>query len=305
VRVAAALARALVLLWLASVAAFAIGRAMPADPAVLALLAFDRPATPEAVAALHAQWGLDRPLPQQYLAWLAGFVAGDWHRSFRTGTPIRDEIIHRLPVSLALGCGGLALAALLALPLARAAALRPRGAADRVLDALIVVAQAVPAFWLACMLIWLLSVELRWLTVLGDGGWQRLVLPIALVALSAIGPLAAVVRTGLREVARSLYLTAALAKGLGRRAALARHGTRYAALGLLAALGAEAGWAFGGAAVIEVVFGLPGISQFVVESIAARDYFVLQAYVVVAAAWMIAVGLVAELVRGRLDPRPA
>lgn len=301
--VAGQILRTLLLLWLATLAAFAVVRAMPADPAVLTLLAFDRPATPEAVAALRAQWGLDRPLALQYLAWLADFVAGDWRVSFRTGTPILGEFLHRLPVSLGVGLAGLALALGLAAPLGGAAARRPGGIVDRVLDALTLGAQAVPAFWLACLLIWLFAVELRWITVLGDGGWQRYVLPVAVVALAGLGPLAAVYRAGLLDVGRSLYVTAAIAKGLTPDEALMRHGRRYAALGLAAALTAEAGWVVGGAAVVEVVFGLPGISAFLVDSIAVRDYFVLQAYIVVAVAWMLCVSLSAQLARAWLDPR--
>lgn len=302
-RLAGPIARTLILFWLATLAAFAVVRAMPADPAVLTLLAFDRPATPDAVAALHAQWGLDRPIASQYLAWLADFVTGDWRVSFRTGAPIFVEFMHRLPVSLFLGLSGLALALALAVPLGGAAARRPGGLADRVLDAATLGAQAVPAFWLACLLIWLFAVELRWITVLGDGGWQRYVLPVAVVALAGLGPLGAVYRAGLLEVGRSHYLTAAVAKGLPPERALMRHGRRYAALGLAAALTAEAGWVVGGAAVVEVVFGLPGISAFLVDSIAVRDYFVLQAYIVVTVVWMLAVSLAAQLARARLDPR--
>jgi len=287
----------------ASVLAFLVVRAAPGDPALLALVAFGQPADAASVAALRAEWGLDRPLVAQYLAWLADFAAGDWGRSFRTGRPVREEIAARLPVSLALGLGALAAALAAAVPLATAAALRPGGLADRALGAATLGAQAVPAFWLGCALIWLFAVELRVLDVLGDGP-GRYVLPVAVLAFAGLGPLAQVYRAGLADVARSDYFRAALARGASRRAALAGQGRRHATLGLLGALNAEAGWTVGGTAVIEAVFGLPGIGLFAVESIAVRDHAVLQVFVMVAVLWMAAIGLAARLARAALDPRP-
>ncbi|MBM3521970.1 MAG: ABC transporter permease [Alphaproteobacteria bacterium] len=295
--------RALLLLWLASLAAFAVIRAMPADPAVITLLAFNLPVSDASVAALHHQWGLDRPLHEQYLRWLGDFLGGDWRRSFRTGEPILTEFGARLPVSLTIGLGGLGLAILLAVPLAEAAARRPHGWADHALDALTLGAQAVPAFWIASVLIWIFAVEFAWLRPLAGPTVERMILPIVIVALTGVGPLAAVYRAGMNEVGRSHYYQVALGKGGDPPTTLVRHGRRYAAMGLAAALTAEASWVIGGTAVVEVVFGLPGISHFLVESLAARDYFVVQAYLMVAVAWMVAVALTAQIVRHLLDPR--
>jgi peptide/nickel transport system permease protein len=295
-------ARAGLLLWLASLAAFAVVRAMPADPAVLSLLAFGQAADPETVAALRAQWGLDRALPLQYLAWLGDFLTGEWRRSFRTGEPILDEFAARLPTSLIVGFGGLLVALAAVGPLAVAAAKHPHGLAARALDAATLGAQAIPAFWLGCLLIWLFAVEFRVVDILGEGP-TRYVLPILIVAFTGLGPLAQVYRAGLAEVGRSDYYRTALAKGADPETVLAVQGGRYARLGLSAALTAEAGWVVGGTAVVEIVFGLPGIGAFLVESIAVRDYFVLQAYIVVAAAWMLAIALMAAAARRALDPR--
>lgn len=302
-QLAAGLGRALMLLWLASIAAFAMIWMMPADPAVLTLLAFNQPVTAEAVAALRASWGLDRALPLQYAIWLGGFLAGDWGVSFRSGQPIFGEFAARLPVSLAIGCGGLAAAIAIAMPLAHAAARHPHGAADRLLDGIAFAAQALPAFWVGAVMITLFAVELAWLRPF-SGGIERYVLPIVLIAFSALGPLATVARESYREVAMSDYYLAALALGADPRRVLARQGRRYVALALAAAVWAEAGWAIGGTAVIEVVFALPGISQFLVESIALRDYFVLQAYFMVSVAWMAAIATLASATRVLIDPRP-
>ncbi|MCA3245803.1 MAG: ABC transporter permease [Azospirillum sp.] len=299
---AAELARATLLLWLASLAAFAVVRAMPADPAALGLIAFGQAADPETVAALRAQWGLDRPMAVQYFGWLADFLSGDWRRSFRTGEPIFEEFARRLPVSLTVGFGGLFVALAIAGPLATAAAKRPAGGAARLLDAATLGAQAIPAFFAGCVLVWLFAVEFRVVTVLGEGP-GRYVLPILIVAFTGLGPLAQVYRAGLAEAGRADYMRTALAKGADPERALAGHGGRYARLGLSAALTAEAGWIVGGSAVVEVVFGLPGIGAFLVDAVAMRDYFVLQAYIVVAAAWMLIVAAIAAVARRALDPR--
>ncbi len=285
----------------ASVLAFLIVRAMPGDPAVLLLLSQGQAADPATVAALHAQWGLERSLPGQYAAWLGDFLAGDWRTSFRTGRPIFEEFRARLPVTLTVGLGAFALALCVVRPLGEAAAARPGGWPDRLLDVATLGAQAVPGFWIGCIAIWLFVVELRAFELFASGP-QRFALPIAIVAFAVLGPLAQVYRAGLREAARSDYVRAALARGASRGRVVAEQGRRYATLGLSASAAAEAGTVIGGTAVVETVFGLPGIGQFVVESVAVRDFFVLQAFFMVAVAWMLLASLAARLARHLVVP---
>ncbi len=300
-RVLTEVSRAAAHLLAASVLAFLIVRAMPGDPAVLLLLAQGQAADPATVAALHAQWGLDRGLPGQYAAWLGDFLVGDWRTSFRTGRPIFEEFRARLPTTLTVGLGAFALALLVVRPLAEAAAARPGGWPDRLLDAATLGAQAVPGFWIGCIAIWLFVVEFRALDLFA-GGPLRFALPIAIVAFAVLGPLAQVYRAGLREAARSDYVRAALARGAPRARVVAQQGRRYAALGLLSTAAAEAGTVVGGTAVVETVFGLPGIGQFVVDSVAVRDFFVLQAFFMVAVAWMLLASLAARLARRFVAP---
>jgi peptide/nickel transport system permease protein len=287
----------------ASVLAFLVLKAMPADPAVLVLVDRNVAPTPEAVAALRAAWGLDRSLPEQYLAWLGRFLAGDWGVSFRTDRPVLLEFAERLPVSAAIGLGGLTLATAAGALLGFAAACAPGGGADRASRAMAVAGQSVPAFWTALLMVQVMGIELGAVRPFLGGALERLVLPTLLVALYSVGSFARVVRRELLAAAETPWFRTALAKGLSRRGALARHGMRHAAVGMLAAVTPECGWAIGGTAVAEVVFAVPGISAYVVESVAARDYFALQGYVVAVAAWMTAVHLCAAALRRRLDPR--
>ncbi|HTV67111.1 MAG TPA: ABC transporter permease [Rhizobiaceae bacterium] len=285
-----------------SALSFFIIAQMPSDPVMIAIRAWNLPATEETIAAMRLEWGLDLPLPFRYFHWLSNFVAGDWGRSFRTGDAILQEFVHRLPLSLAIGLSGLLLAILLAIPLGFAAALRPRGLADRVSRGLSIGVQAVPSFWLGLILLWVLGVQLKLIRPFANDIWSFL-LPVALIALHSLGILARVYRRDLIGTTEQPHYRTALAKGLSRRKALWHHGHRAALYALLSAVRSEAGWAIGSTAALEILFGLPGISQFLVQSMGARDYFVLQAYVMVIAIWMIVVNGSISLSLQRLDPR--
>lgn len=296
------MARAGVSLLAISALSFFIIAAMPSDPVMIAIRAWNLPATEETIAAMRNAWGLDLPVPVRYLYWLADFVTGDWGRSFRTGEPILAEFAWRLPISLTLGVSGLMLAIVLAIPLGFAAALRPNGFADRVSRILSVGVQAVPSFWLGLVLLWVLGVQFTLIRPFA-GDSSSYLLPIVLIGLHSLGILSRIYRRDLIGTTEQPHYRTALAKGLSRRQVLWRHGHRAALYALLAAVRSEAGWAIGSTAALEILFGLPGISQFLVQSMGARDYFVLQAYVMVVAVWMIVVNASIAFALNRLDPR--
>jgi peptide/nickel transport system permease protein len=285
-----------------SFATFAIITLMPADPVEIAIRTWNLPATHETVAALRLEWGLDRALPVRYADWLLGFLQGDWGRSFRTGESVTTEFLKRLPLSLTIGVSGICLAIALALPLGFAAALKPGGVADRFSRLLSVFTQSTPVFATGLVLIWVLGVQLRWLMPFSNDG-ASLVLAITLVALHSTAVLTRVYRQGLQEATKQPWFVTARAKGLSERSALWRHGHPGALYAVLAAVHSEAGWVIGSSAAMEILFGLPGISQFLVQSISMRDQMVLQAYVMVVALWMVSVDLLARLLMHRLDPR--
>ncbi len=285
-----------------SALAFVVVASMPADPVMIAIRAWNLAPDPTTIARLRAEWGLDLSLPERYLHWLSGFLAGDWGRSFRTGEPVLAEFALRLPLSLTMGFAGLALAIVLAMPLGFAAALKPGGFADRASRILSIGVQAVPAFWLGTLLIWLLGVHLRVVSPF-SGGPTIMSIAIGLVALHLVGMLARVYRRDLVAQTAMPHFATALAKGLTHRQALWRHGHRGALYAMLSAVRSEAGWVIGTTATLEVLFGLPGIGQFLVASISARDYAVLLAYVMIVAVWMVVMNGAVSLVLQRLDPR--
>lgn len=290
--------------WLVVVsAAFASFRLMPGDPADI--LAAARTLPPDVAAAFRDGWGLERPVCEQFGTWLAGFLTGDWGRSFATGEPVAADLLGRLPWSFAIGTAGLALAVGTGFALGYRAAFQPHGVADRASRLLAVGGQALPAFAVGLALLWLFAVELRLVRPLTGPPAERLVLPVLLVALFSVGGVARVARAAFAEVAAAPFMRTALAKGLSPAAALWRHGRRHAGLTIVAAMTPELAWVLGGTAVAEIVFGIPGLSDRVVASVTVRDYPVLQAFVAIVALWIVATAEAARLVRRRLDPRLA
>ncbi len=285
-----------------SLASFTLIALMPADPVQIAIRVWNLTATSETVAALREEWGLDRPLLLRYLHWLADFVIGDWGRSFRTGEPVFAEFSERLPVSLMLGLAGMLLAIAVAVPIGFFAAARPGGVTDRASRAFSVFVQAVPGFWLALILLWVLGVQLRWIRPLATDA-TAIVLPVMLIASHSAAVFARVYRRDMMETMRQPYFRTALAKGLSRRQALWRHAHRGAFYALLSAVRSEAGWVIGSTATMEILFNLPGLSQFLVQSIAVRDQMVLQAYVMVIALWLLFMNLIVHILQRFLDPR--
>lgn len=302
----AGVAGSLALSWLVLVAlGFLAIRALPGDPVASLLAATNVAPTPETIAAMRGAFGLDRPLWQAFGDWLLGFLALEWGTSPVTGRPILDEIAARAPVSAAIGAGGFALALAAGFLLGFRGAARPGGLTDRASRILAVVGQALPAFAVGLVLLWLFAVEWRLVRPLSGGAAERLVLPIALVALFSIGSVARLSRAAFAEAAVAPWMVTARMKGRSRAGALWRHGRRHAALVVLAAATPEAAWIVGGTAVAEIVFTAPGLSERIVAAVAARDYPVLQAYVACVALFLLLVHAAARTARHRLDPRSA
>ncbi|MBM3645983.1 MAG: ABC transporter permease [Alphaproteobacteria bacterium] len=291
-----------VLLTALALVSFALPRALPGHPAETILFRLGVVPTPEAVRAFTEQAGLDRPLIAQFVAWIGRLAAGDWGQSLRGGEQVAAGLLERLPASLAIGAGGLALGAAMALALGFAAAAGNRPA-ESVSRGLAFFAQAVPAFVAGLAAIHVFGVELRWIRPFGGGPLERVLLPTALVALYSAGALARLVALETRRAMAMPFFVAARAKGLSLGAAVRGHAGPFGAIALLAALRVEAAWVVGGTAVVEVLFATPGISAWMVDAIGDRDWPVLQAYLLLVGLWLIAVEALSSMALTRLDPR--
>lgn len=294
----------LALSWLAVVAVvFVLLRLMPGDPVAIFLARTNIAVSSETVAAYRAEWGLDGPLAAQFLQWTLGFVTLDWGVSFETGQPVAKDFASRVPYSVAIGFGGMALAVVGGFGLGFAAAHRPGGWADVISRALAVAGQALPAFAVGLVALWILGVQLHWINVFGGGFIERTLLPMCLVAFFSMGSVARLTRAGFWHVKQSPYYITALSKGRSHLGALWFHGRALAGLTVMAGLAPELAWIVGGTAVAEIVFGVPGLSERVVQAVTNRDYAVIQPYVALVALWVVCVLQAARLLRRAMDPR--
>ena len=261
-------------------------------------------ALPSDVAAIRHNYGLDQPLPLQFLIWLHAAVMGDFGHSYALhDQTVLSLIGGSLPVTLTLAVFALLLALLIAVPLGVVAALKPNSLTDRIALLLAVSGQAMPSFWFALLLIVLFGVDLRWLPVSGSDDWRGFVLPVVSLAYYVIPALMRLIRGAMIDVLEADYIRTAYAKGLRRHRILLRHGLRNALVPVVALVAVQFGFLLGGSVVIETVFALHGIGYLAWQSIGRGDLPVLQAIVLMASALYVVLTFLADLGAAALDPR--
>jgi len=291
---------AVFVLWGAVTVVFVIVRLIPADPA---LLVAGMDASPEQIAAIRKDMGLDQSLLVQYVTYLGNVATGNFGKSYTQNVPAMQLIGQVLPNTALLAVLGCALALVVSFPLGLLAALRANRFSDRVVTTLSLLTQSLPGFWVGVVLMLIFSRQLKWLPSAGLNGPQYYVLPVITVALPFIAVLIRMTRSGLLEVIGEGYITTARAKGLPERTVIFPHATRNATIPIITVVGLEFGTLLGGAVITESVFSFPGVGRLLVDSILHRDYNLVQACVVIIAAAFVLVNLVVDLLYGYLDPR--
>ena len=304
--------RGLATLLVASMLVFAVLELLPGNAAEVIL---GDTATPEAVAALEAQLGLDRPPLQRYGAWVGGLLRGETARSISYDTPTAELLAERLRVTLPLALMAMALTVVLALTLGVYAAARHNRLGDVGVMTLSQLGIAIPNFWFAILLILLFAVQLQWVGAGGFPGWtedeggglleglRALLLPALSLALVQAAILTRVTRSAVLDVMREDYVRTARAKGLSRRQALLRHVLRNAMIPVLTVAGLQFANLVTGTIVVESVFVLPGIGRLVFQAISNRDLVVVRDVVMLLAAVVVLVNLVVDLLYAVVDPR--
>ncbi|NOY44313.1 MAG: ABC transporter permease [Deltaproteobacteria bacterium] len=260
-------------------------------------------ANPADKAALRAELGLDRPLAEQYLGYLAGVVRGDLGRSILYRRPVAELLAARIPATLELSAAALAVALILAVPLGVAAARRKDTAVDRGSLVASLLGVSIPNFWLGPLLVLAFSVHLRWFPVSGRGGWDSLVLPAITLGTALAAMLTRMLRSSLVEVLGAEYLTAARARGVGEGRVLWVHALRNALLPVITVLGLQMGSLLSGAVVTEAVFSWPGLGTLLLQAIHGRDYPLVQGCVLVISLGYVGVNLLADWAYRWADPR--
>jgi peptide/nickel transport system permease protein len=266
---------------------------------------------PEQVAKERARFGLDRPLWRQFLDWMWGIVRLDFGVSMWSGNPIAHEIAIRLQLSLQLAVMATLVAVLLAIPLGTLAALKQNSWVDYVVRLFSIAGLAMPSFWLGIVMFLILLAVFRWIppmifTPLWEDPWQNLaqmIWPALAVGYRYSAVATRMTRSALLEVLREDYIRTARAKGLWQSLIVRRHALKNAMLPVLTVIGLEFAFLIGGLVVTEQVFNLNGIGLLFVQSIARRDYTLVQALVLLVAFVYILVNFGVDLLYGWLDPR--
>jgi nickel ABC transporter permease subunit NikB len=292
-------------LWVGiSLIAFILASLAPGDPARMSAQELaGRPPTPEEVAAERERLGLNAPFPVRYVHWLGNAVQGDFGFSYRSGEPVTAALLQRLPSTLQLAAAATLLAVALALPLGVLGAIRRNSPADHLTRAVAMAGASMPSYWLAYLLILVFAVRLHWLPVSGRGGWQHLVLPAVALGLGSAAVLMRLTRAELLETLNQDYVQTGRAKGLSESRVVAGHALRNALIPVVTMTGIQFGTLLGGAAIVETVFAWPGIGKFLVDSISARDYPVIQGFVIVAGTTFLLINLAVDVAYAWLDPR--
>ena len=272
------------------------------DPVQLMLPA---EAPPEQLQALRKDLGYDRPLHVQFFSFYSNLARGDFGLSIRDRIPATDLVLERLPKTLLLGATAWALG-VIGLPLGILAARRPRSVYDRIVNVLSFAVVSVPEFWLALVLILVVAVKLDLLPTSGFGGYadlKYLVLPALTLSPRVIGRNAQITRAAMTEELGKQYVATARAKGLSEGAVLYVHVLKNASISIVTLLGDELTFFLSGSAVVEVVFGWPGMGQLIITSIVQRDLPVVTACVFTLALIVILINLTVDLFYTWLDPR--
>lgn len=303
------LAMAVMILWFISIVVFVMMRIGPGDPA---LLQQGINATPEKVAQVHKEMGLDDPYPVQYLNWLKGVLTLDFGRSVLTQTDVTQEFKNRIPISLQLMVMTLMWTVIIGIPFGVISAARRNSPSDYSVRLFAIVGLSVPSFWLATLV--LLIPAQRWgyappldrqVSLIHDpwDNFRQFGPPSLVLALGPIASVMRLTRSSLLEVLRADYVRTARAKGLSDRVVILRHALKNSLIPVITVLGLLMGGLLGGSVIIETIFNLRGLGQYVYSAILQKDYNVAQTLVLYTAGVAVLLNLAVDLLYGLFDPR--
>jgi peptide/nickel transport system permease protein len=283
---------------------FVLMYVVPGDP-VTALVDEKMASTDPAAARLFREkWGLDDPVPVQYLKFLANAARGDLGLSYRSEQPVLASILERFPATATLAAASLGIAIFLGIPLGVLAAVRQNTVLDSASIMLATFGVSVPNFWLGLLLIYIIAVQLRWLPPSGYGpAFPYLIMPAITLGTGLSAVIARLTRSSMLEVIRQDYVRTARAKGLAERRVIAGHVLRNAAIPIVTIVGVQISGLLSGAVITERVFSWPGVGRLLLDSIGARDLPVVQGCVLFIATIFIGLNLLVDLSYAWLDPR--
>jgi len=284
-----------------SLLAFSIIRLIPGDPAQVML--FGSQATPQQMQKLRVELGLTEPYPVQYAIYLSHLVHGDLGKSFITGQPVATEIENRFPDTLRLTIASMIVAVVVGVSLGIVAGVWPNTWVDHLATGISVLGVAIPYFWLALILVLFFAVDVHWFPSLGEGSPTAIVLPAISLGYGFAAIITRLLRNNLIDVYQTHYVLVAKAKGLSRWQVLRRHALKNALIPVVTILGLQFGNLLSGAVAVEVIFGRPGIGNYLVQAIEAKDIPTVQGIMLFIAVIYILINMLVDISYGLLDPR--
>lgn len=306
------LLQALVVLLIITFLVFGIMRWLPGDPILLYLSSDSYRITDKAeIARMRHQYGLDKPIPVQYVEWVKGVLQGDLGKSITKGTTVNEELARAVPVTLYLGLISFIISQLIGIPLGILAAIRRGTWIDNTILVFANLGVTAPIFWVGIILIYVFAVQLQWLPVQGytspftdfSMSLQQLILPAFCLALGPLAGATRQTRSAMLEVLHQDYVRTAWAKGLSERVVIGKHVVKNGILPVVTLAGMAVPVIIGGAVLVETVFNIPGIGRLAVNALFAKDYAIVQGVVLITAIAVIIANLLVDLSYGWLDPR--
>jgi peptide/nickel transport system permease protein len=299
--------QAMLTLLIASIVVFFGVRALPGDAATAMS---SEGASPEVLAQIRQAYGLDQPLPVQYLDWVAHLLTGDLGKSPQTGLSVSAVLASRIPVTLELAAVALLLALLIGIPLGILAALKRNTVFDYLSTTGSMLGLSIPHFWFGILFILLFAVKLHWLPASGFvpltdpvANLQHIIMPAAVLAIGLAAVLIPQMRSALIQSLGEDYIRTARAKGLAQSAVIGKHALRNSLTAVVTVVGLQLGALISGVVITEQIFVVPGIGKLTLDSVYNRDYPALQGVVLITASAYIIVNLITDLVYSALNPR--
>lgn len=296
---------------LITIIVFVVMRLIPGDACLAILSDGEATFTQEELADCRAELDLDKPLVVQYFDWIGGAVQGDFGDSLWFKAPVMVELKERIPVTVELTVLAMLIAVVFAVPLGILSAIKPESPIDYVARVFTLIGIALPTFMVAIFFILFLVAVFDWLPPLGyqplwvdpRANLQQMIFPALALAIYEMAFVARVTRSAMMEIIREDYMRTARSKGLSETVVVLRHGLKNALLPVLTTSGWIFARLFGGTVIIETIFLVPGMGRILIEAIFQRDYTMIQAEIVIIAAFIVTINLVVDLLYGVLDPR--
>ena len=270
------------------------------DPASLMA---SREASPETIEAIRQEWGFDRPLLIQFWDFATGAIVLDFGKSYHFKTPAMPLVLERLPATIELAAVGLLIAVLIGVPLGLIGGFNPGSPLDSIGRFLALLAQSMPNFWLALILILLFAVRLGWFPSFGRDELKSVVMPAFVLGLPVLGQLVRLTRSAVLEIRGEDFIRTAHSKGLEPRTIYTKHVLRNVAIPLISVIGVQFGYMLGGSIYIETIFSWPGIGQLLEQAIGWRDFPLIMAIAIFTSLVVLMLNLLTDVAYALIDPR--